>query len=88
MFTIRILNTAIINYDLKNLTIHPNPVKGLVNIDIQNYKGPIEVKIYNLMGSLITKTNHHLIDIKLLQKDCTFSVSYNNISEVVKIIKD
>ena len=82
-------NTAIINYGLKDLTIHPNPAKGLVNIDIQNYKGPIEVKIYDLMGSLIAKTNHNLIDIKLLPKGLYFfSVSYNNISELVKIIKD
>ncbi|WP_298900969.1 S8/S53 family peptidase [uncultured Psychroserpens sp.] len=60
----------------ENITLYPNPTKGLLKIDLKNTKDSIDiVKIYNLQGALVKSqkpNNSNAIDFKGLQNGMYF----------------
>jgi len=71
------------------LLVYPNPTHELITIDIETYNGPFEIEIYDLKGRLLETTKSRKISLKNYSKGIyMFKVSYGDITEEVRVIKD
>jgi hypothetical protein len=72
-----------------NLKIHPNPANTIIKIEIENYNGSFQAKLYDLNGKLLetnNSTNLSLDDYPSVMY--LIKVTYGLRVEEVKVIKD
>jgi hypothetical protein len=51
-----------------NISIYPNPTENIVNIEVGNYNGKINTRIYDMIGNLILQTEKNSINISSFSK--------------------
>ena len=72
-----------------NLKIHPNPTNTLIEIEIENYSGSFEAKLYDLNGELLEAINSTTLSLANYSSGVyLLKVAYGNRVEDVKLIKD
>ena len=82
-------NTGVGNDYKSELVVSPNPVKDLLNISIANFRGNLDVQIFDLAGVLVASSKKSKINIESFTKGIYLvKVVYGNVTNVVKIIKD
>ncbi|MBI4647453.1 MAG: T9SS type A sorting domain-containing protein, partial [Bacteroidia bacterium] len=76
----------------KEVGIYPNPVKGLLSIDIKfNERMPLSVDIIDIIGNIIIsqQTYNGGIDISKLPKGMYFlRITYQNQEIIKKLVKE
>ncbi|WP_299365834.1 aryl-sulfate sulfotransferase [Winogradskyella sp.] len=73
---------------VKDLSVYPNPTKGILNF---NSDMPLEhIEIYNITGKLVmTQSNTNTIDLEPLAKGMYMvKISLSNSTNVIKVIKE
>jgi hypothetical protein len=71
-----------------NLKIHPNPTNTLIKIEIENYNGSFEAKLYDLNGKLLEATNSTNLSLADYARGIyLLKVVYGDRVEEVKVIK-
>jgi hypothetical protein len=82
-------STSIEGARKEQLSLYPNPANEMVNVNIKNYEGITNTKVYNLMGNLLLNTSSKQLDIKNLSQGIyLFKVTYGDKSEVIKLTKE
>jgi hypothetical protein len=72
-----------------NLKIHPNPTNTLIKIEIENYNGSFEAKLYDLNGKLLEATNSTNLSLADYSSGVyLLKVVYGDRVEEIKVIKD
>jgi hypothetical protein len=72
-----------------NLKIHPNPTNTFIQIEIENYNGIFEAKLYDLNGKLLEATNSTNLSLADYPSGVyLLKVAYGDRVEEVKVIKD
>ena len=72
-----------------NTSLFPNPTNDLITLDINGYNGSIQIQVYDLSGRLLQTTNNTTISLKNYEKGIyVFKVSYGNVTEELKVVKD
>ena len=72
-----------------DINIHPNPTKGLINLEIEGYNRSINVEVYDCKGKLLQTNNSNIISLKEYDKGIyLLKISYADIIEEFKIIKE
>jgi hypothetical protein len=70
------------------ITLYPNPTNNLINVDIKDYRGPINVKVYDFTGKLLRSSNEYTISFKSYNKGMyLLKIAYGNVLEQIKVIK-
>ena len=71
-----------------SLTVYPNPTNNIINIEIDNYHGGFEVKMYDLSGRLLLVESKTTFSINTFSKGIyLLRIVYGNKTEDVRIIK-
>ncbi len=72
-----------------NLTVHPNPTNDQITIDINGYNGPVNVEVYDLQGRLLESTNTTTVSLRKYERGIyIFKISYGEITEEVRVVRD
>jgi hypothetical protein len=72
-----------------NLKILPNPTNTLIQIEIENYNGSFEAKLYDFNGKILETTNSTNLSIRDYSNGIyILKVAYGDRVEEVKVIKD
>ena len=72
-----------------NLKVHPNPTKTLIQIEIENYNGSFEAKLYDFNGKILETTNSTNFSIRDYSNGIyILEVAYGDRVEEVKVIKE
>ena len=72
-----------------NLSIYPNPTNSLIQIEIENYNGTFEAELYDFTGKLLETTNSTKLRLVDYPRGIySLKVSYGDIIEVVKVVKE
>jgi hypothetical protein len=72
-----------------NTSIFPNPTNDLVNLEIEGFNSLFEVEIYELQGRLLETTKSKTVSLKKYSKGIyIFRVSYGDITEEVRVLRD
>ena len=72
-----------------NLKIHPNPTNTLIQIEIENYNGSFEAKLYGFSGKLLETANNTNLSLADYPNGVyLLKVVYGDRVEEVKVIKD
>ena len=70
------------------LSVYPNPANDQVKIEIEGYRGPISVEVFDLSGRSLQITNSSIVFLKDYAKGIyVFKVTYGKIIEKVKVVK-
>ena len=81
--------TDILDIVKSNINVYPNPTHDQITIDIKGYNGPVNVEVYDLQGRLLETTNTTTISLKKYSKGIyVFKVSYGEITEEVRVVRD
>ena len=82
-------NSASATEITNSLSIFPNPTNNLLKIEIENYNGAINSKLYDFSGRLLKVTDNTIINLVNYPKGIYFlKVSYDDRVEQLKVIKD
>ena len=69
--------------------IFPNPTNNLITIEIENYNGSFESKLYDLNGKLLETTNNTNISLADYSSGVyLLKVAYGDRVEDINVIKD
>ena len=72
-----------------NLKILPNPTNTLIQIEIENYNGSFEAKLYDFNGKILETTNSTNLSIRDYSNGIyILKVAYGDRVEEIKVIKD
>ena len=72
-----------------NISLHPNPTQDQITLEIEGYNGPVNVEVYNLTGKLLKTTKNTTISMGEYAKGIyVFKVSYGDITEEVRVVRD
>ena len=83
------VNNVGINEISSNINVHPNPTNDLITLDVNGYNGSVNVEVYDLSGRLLKSTNNTTISLNNYAKGIyVFRVSYGDIVEELKVVKD
>ena len=84
------INTGFPNESkLFDLKTYPNPVKEIINIEINNYSGNIQTEVFDLIGNKLQTTNETTISLRDYSNGIyIFKVAYCDRVEEVKVIKE
>jgi len=81
--------TGITESGQSNLSIYPNPTSDQITIDIEGYNGLVAVAVYDLQGRLLETTTNTSLSLKQHAKGIyVLKVSYGEITEVVRVVRD
>ena len=68
---------------------YPNPTNDQITLEIENHNGSFNVEIYDLQGRLLETTKSRSISLKKYSKGIyVFRVSYGDITEEVRVLRD
>ena len=82
-------STELSENKLSNLSVFPNPTNNIINIELENYNGEINLEFYDLSGKLLKSTISKNLDIEEYSSGIyLLKVAYDNKFQKVKIIKD
>jgi len=82
-------NTGFGNSSDTKVNIYPNPTDLKVRIDIDNYSGEINTKVFDLIGNLILSTDYKVVNLENYSSGIyLFKISYADRVEQFKVIKD
>ena len=82
-------STATDALNTSHAVIYPNPSKETVFIELGNYQGNINVKVYDLMGILVASSTSRRINIQSFPTGVyLFEIKYQGKTEVKKVIKE
>ena len=74
---------------ISNLSVFPNPTNDIINVELENCNGEINLDLYDLSGKLLHSTNKKSIDIQEYTKGIyILKVAYGDRVQKVKIIKE
>ena len=80
---------SILQQPNSNLTIYPNPTSDQITIDIKGYSGVVNVAVYDLQGRLLETTTNTIVSLKNYETGIyIFKVSYGDITEMVRVVRD
>ena len=75
--------------NIQEVLVSPNPTNDIVTLEIEGYNGSFNVEIYDLQGRLLETTNKTTISLKKYSKGIyIFRVSYGDITEEVRVLRD
>jgi len=81
--------TGIVEIMNSSLTIYPNPTSDQIIIDIKGYNGRINIEVYDLSGRLLETTTNTTVSLKKQAKGIyVFKVSYGEITEEIRVVRD
>ena len=87
-----IVNTVpsfIVQHQNTNLNIYPNPTSDQITIDIKGYNGRVNVEVYDLQGRLLETTSNTTVSLKKHERGIyIFKVSYGEITEEIRVVRD
>ena len=70
------------------VSIFPNPTSESIYISIDNYKGPIYIEIFDLIGNKVQHSNKPFLNLREYSSGIyLLKVNYNNKLEEIKLIK-
>ena len=79
----------ILHQSNSNVKVYPNPTNDLITINIKGYSGPVVVEIYDLQGRLLEATNFTTVSLRKYERGIyIFKVSYGEITEEVRVVRD
>jgi hypothetical protein len=74
---------------MHELTVYPNPTNGLITINIANYHGVFEARLYDLSGRLLLIENKKSFSVEHFSKGIyMLRLSLADRVEDIRIIKD
>ena len=83
------VNNVGVNEINSNILLHPNPTNDLITLEIEGYNGSFNVEIYDLQGRLLESTKSRTVSLKKYSKGIyVFRVSYGDITEQVRVLRD
>jgi hypothetical protein len=78
-----------IENNLYEVSVYPNPTNNIINIKIANYPGEFEARMYDLSGRLLLVENKNTFSINSFSKGTyILRLVYANREEDFKVIKD
>ncbi|BDS14246.1 Omp28-related outer membrane protein [Aureispira anguillae] len=81
-------NTVQVEHEYSDLTVYPNPTQHQVNLNIEDYNGPVTIKVYSMAGKLLQTTNSTSISLHNYPEGVyIFSVSYDGQVRQLKVTK-
>tara|TARA_B100000767_G_scaffold56810_1_gene52439 strand:+ start:218 stop:832 length:615 start_codon:yes stop_codon:yes gene_type:complete len=85
-----IVNSSLSTFENETVfNVSPNPTKENIRISINNFNGNIHTEVYDLIGHRLQSTNETTISLRDYAKGIyLLKVSYGDIVEEVKVIKD
>lgn len=82
-------NTGINKSPQLDILVYPNPATDQVSITTKNYKGTIDVQVFDLLGNLVSTTQRRVVSLKGLSKGVyILKVLYSGNTELVKVVKE
>ena len=80
---------SILQQPNSKLSIYPNPTSDQITIDIKGYNGLVNIEVYDLQGRLLETTTNTIVSLKNYETGIyIFKVSYGDITEMVRVVRD
>ena len=82
------VNNVGLNESNSLITVYPNPSTDQVNIQIDGYTGPVEIKLYDLSGKLLEFTFSRTLFLKDYSRGVyIIRIYYGDFSKDVRVIR-
>ena len=81
--------TLILQKEISNINLFPNPTNNQIKINIKDYNGPVNIDVYDLNGRILDSTKSTTISLKKYARGTyIFKVRYGDIVEKVRVVKN
>ena len=81
--------SIIVQNQNSNVNVYPNPTQDQITIDIKGYNGVVNIEVYDLQGRLLHTTRTTTVSLRKYERGIyIFKVSYGEITEEVRVVKD
>jgi hypothetical protein len=68
--------------------VYPNPVSGSLTVDLKDYVGPVEIRVYDIDLSLLGSCNERVLDMFSYRKGVyILEIEYDGRIEVLRVVK-